>query len=81
MLAGQQWDLTDELRGVQENSTSVSVYFPAAKWYSLYDYSVVDASSGGLTQSFEVGFCAVVVLLLTFSFRCRAAAAHAPVHC
>ena len=32
----------------------MSVYFPAAKWYSLYDYSVVDASSGSKTQSFEV---------------------------
>lgn len=39
---------------MQENSTSVSVYFPAAKWYSLYNYAVVDASGGSNTQSFEV---------------------------
>ena len=38
----------------QENSTNVDAYFPAAKWYSLYDYSVVDASAGSLTKNYEV---------------------------
>ena len=39
---------------VQENSTNVAAYFPAAKWYSLYDYSVVDASAGSLVKNYEV---------------------------
>ena len=45
----------------QENSTNVNAYFPAAKWYSLYDYSVVDASAGSVTRNYEVCWLSVVL--------------------
>lgn len=39
---------------LQENGTSVDVYFPQGMWYSLYDGTATDASTRPLNQSLEV---------------------------
>lgn len=39
---------------LQENGTSANVYFPRGTWYSLYDYSVTDASARATNKSIEV---------------------------
>lgn len=39
---------------LQENGTSVDIYFPQGLWYSLYDYSVTDASTAPTNTTLEV---------------------------
>ena len=39
---------------LQENGTTSDVYFPQGTWYSLYDYSITDASSNATNKSLEV---------------------------
>ena len=39
---------------LQPGVTSVSAYFPEGTWYSLYDHSLVDASSGGAYRTVTV---------------------------
>lgn len=33
---------------MQENATGLNAYFPQGLWYSLFDYSRIDASSGAV---------------------------------
>ena len=39
---------------LEENGTSVEVYFPQGTWYSLYDYAITDASTAPRNKSLEV---------------------------
>ena len=39
---------------LQQGTNSSSAYFPQGRWYNLYNYSLVDASSGGMTQTVQV---------------------------
>jgi alpha-glucosidase (family GH31 glycosyl hydrolase) len=39
---------------LQQGTNSSSAYFPQGRWYSLYNHSLVDASSGGMTQTVQV---------------------------
>ena len=39
---------------LEQGATALSAYFPQGTWYSLYDHSLVDASSGGAFHSVAV---------------------------
>ena len=39
---------------LQQGMNSRVAYFPQGRWYSLYDYTLVDATSGGKNQTVQV---------------------------
>lgn len=39
---------------VHQGMTSTEAYFPAGMWYSLYDYTAVDASNGSRNVTVQV---------------------------
>jgi alpha-glucosidase (family GH31 glycosyl hydrolase) len=52
--AGEQWMLGDALLVapvLDQGATSVSVEFPPAVWYNLYDYSSITGGSGNQSLS------------------------------
>ena len=53
-----QWMMGDGIMiapCLQENGSSVNVYFPQGTWYSLYNYGQIDASAAATNRSLEVG--------------------------
>ena len=39
---------------LQQGASSTIAYFPQGRWYNLYSYALVDASSGGMNQTLQV---------------------------